>query len=90
MRKIYKYPIFIQTAPTVIAVPKLTYALHVGLDGNGVACIWCSVPMEVNDMTTMQVFVVPTGQCEPEHVEPRPEYVGTIHQGPFIWHIFVL
>lgn len=50
----------------------------------GIACIWVEVdPVLRNEMRV--VWVVGTGIDIP----PGCEYIGTIQQPPFVWHIYI-
>lgn len=50
----------------------------------GRLCLWAVVDPEAA-REDRKVHVIGTGQPVPEDVQ----YVGTVQEGPFVWHVFV-
>jgi hypothetical protein len=83
MKTIHKFPLDITDAQ-ILSVPISPEPLHVGLDPAGDPCIWMLVDT-AQEKYPFTVYMVGTGQPCPYSVK---EYVGSIHQNPFIWHVF--
>lgn len=92
MRVIYKWPLAI-TDYQEITAPIIEQVLTVQMQ-NGVPCLWAVVrepdvpPRSVPVAPRLGVFVVGTGNPIPDEAEDA-NYVGTIQQGPLVWHVFV-
>lgn len=88
MKTIYKYNI----EPCMEAIPIKTYAeakvLSAGIDPNGVPSIWMEVETEAKS-ATYYFYCVGTGwDCGSIFANHKVEFVGTILDMPYIWHIF--
>lgn len=80
---IYKYP-FVITTLQALEVPELFKPLHAGLDSSGTPCIWAEVDAD-GPMKEIAVHVVGTGGYAPFGAQ----YISTLVQGRFVWHIYV-
>ena len=80
--RILKYPVPLALLPTTIDIPQGSVIRHVAMQGE-TPCIWAEVDEE--QQTTERTFrFYGTGH----HVEPGWQWVGTVQQPPFVWHIF--
>lgn len=94
MKIIYKYPI--TSDRCVLTVPYRCHVLSIQYDPNGELCVWILHDIEPDRFKKYEVMVVGTGQ---EIDEPLIEmstyddnsfnYVQTVVQGPFVWHVFL-
>lgn len=80
--RIWKFPL--QPAERQrISTPSEMAFLSLGKDGAGEICIWAAVDTKsANRMT--EIVIVGTGK-------PLPyvgTYLGTVMDGPFVWHVF--
>lgn len=93
---IHKYPIAITDHQAI----ETTYGykvLSVGHDPKGILCLWAMLDPEIppilcglNETTNkriMDVYVVGTGNPFPHHA--GLQFVGTVVEIPFVWHVFV-
>lgn len=91
MRTIHKYPLDISGGTCRVRAPHNAKFLHVGLDPNCEPCIWAEVEISKSDVvvipgyTDHRFYIIGTGHPIPPGIE---KYIGTIHQGPFIWHVY--
>jgi len=87
LHKIYKYPIS-EELPCVVNInlPKGARILHWGRDPGGMPCIWAVVDIDAPPKS-IAVVIVGTGFGLPHE---SAEFIGTIHDGPFMWHGFVV
>lgn len=83
MNTVYKYPIQRGDSQWV-AMPHGAKPLHVGLDPNGILCLWALVE-ESKPMQDRRVYVVGTGHP----INFNAHYVGSVNDGPYVWHVFV-
>lgn len=83
MRTIYKYPLAV-TSKQTIQVPVRSIPRHVGLDPDGVPCLWLQVLAD-NDTTDLVVYIVGTGRPIPTEAT---RFLGTFVQGLFVWHVY--
>ena len=82
MRTIWKFPLRIASVQT-IDIPADYHFLHMGMDGEGVRCLWFMVDPESSKME-LEIIMVGTGQDVP-HVG---DFIGTVMQGGYVWHYF--
>jgi hypothetical protein len=93
MNTIYKYPITMSDDLEIIEMLSPARIRHVGLDPAGVPCVWAEVDTEANNRSIgfgtikRHIHIVGTGQRLPENISAL-QYLGTIHEGPFIWHVY--
>ncbi len=83
MKKIYKYSLP-KHGLNVIRMPKDSAILHVGAQGQ-MLCMWAPVNEDC-ELSFRSFYVVATG----ESVDDDLQYIGTIQEGSFVWHVFEL
>jgi hypothetical protein len=83
MKTVYKYPLVID-AEQEVQMPGKPVLFKVGLDTQGHLCVWALVDPG-HEKKAQRFFVVGTG-----HSVPADAYlwIGTVPQGPFMWHVF--
>lgn len=83
MKTVYKYPLAIRDRQE-IKMPGKPVLLNVGLDPQDDLCVWALVNPE-HENKPMTFFVHGTG-----HPVDSDAYIwlGTVRQGPFMWHVF--
>ena len=83
-RKVYKYPLEgADQCHLSATVPEGAKIIHVGMQG-GVFVIWCVVNPNTIVEDCLYFTVVGTGFDVP----PDGVHVGTMFEGPFVWHLF--
>ncbi len=87
MRVVYKYPLDIASTVTR-KMPEGAEVLHVGMQDEGLM-LWAlaKAPSEhawANETRTFRVYG--TGHPIPDDV--LAQYLGSVKDGPFIWHVF--
>lgn len=83
MRKIWKYELH-GLQSTVFEMPRNARIVHVGMQGD-VICLWALVNENAEkDRRVFRPFG--TGHGIPT-IRGSYEYVGTVFDGPFVWHI---
>lgn len=84
MRAIFKYPIQI-TDYQVIQIPEWSKILHVGLDPNGVPCVWARV-ITTNKLINQEIWIFGTGNPVDDEWK---DHQGTFIQNNFVWHVYM-
>jgi hypothetical protein len=82
-RQVWKFPI--GAAVQGLQMPVAGKPLHVGLDPEGIACVWMEIESEANRVSR-RFHVAGTGW----NIPSPSEYVGSWKEGPFMWHLFDL
>ena len=84
MKTIYKYPFELKDE-SCVEMPDGSRVLHVGVDLQGVMCLWAEVDTEV-PKRNYSVCVRGTG-----HLLKGNEgvFVGTFVERVFVWHVYV-
>lgn len=88
-RTIWKFPLGQPGFANSFPMPKGAEILTVQMQG-GVPCIWAVVnPAELRDFWETVTFqIIGTGwDFDTRH---KRKYVGTVQDGPFVWHVFQL
>ena len=85
MKSIFKYQIS-YSAPTEIQLPMDSKVISADLDPHGDLCIWALVDPE-NTMIPRVFMVVGTGWSMEDEID-NWEFIGTVRQGPYMWHVF--
>lgn len=96
MQTIYKYPIEV-TDIQFVSMPTQSKPIAVDTQGDQL-CIWAAVDTEFTE-AKREIRIVGTGNpinfpCfgRYDHVtyegEPPFYFLGTVKQGPFVWHVF--
>lgn len=83
MRAVWKFPLS-HAAVQDVQMPKGAQILHVGLQGDRI-CIWAGVDPVLHDMQPRRIQVVGTGH---EELPGNVWHLGTVQQGPYVWHVF--
>jgi hypothetical protein len=84
-KTIYKYPLRV-TDDQHIQLPSKAVILSVGLDPVGDLCLWALVDQVAKHFDVRRVVICGTGKpCN----ENRDDYVASVVQGPFVWHVFI-
>lgn len=84
--RIYKYPLRLDSEQTVV-MPQGAHILGVQNQA-GALTMWALVQVEAPDVKR-EICVFGTGHEVPATVRAVAlSYVGTVQQGPFIWHVF--
>ncbi len=85
MKRVFKYQIPVQDAPTRLELPVGATIVDVGVQHAGKICLWAEVPILTSEQTTRRYFaIVGTGHDVPH----RGTHVGTVHNGPYVWHVY--
>jgi len=63
----------------------LVQILSVGLDPQGIPCIWCMVDTD-RPKTSTQFSVFGTGDILPDNI--TMDFIGSITHRGYVWHIF--
>lgn len=82
MKVIYKYPIEITESQFIQAKPGPI--IHVGLDLDGIPCLWIQVWSTTPDISRV-IYVIGTGNPMPSDAK---HHLGSFLQGPFVWHVY--
>lgn len=86
MKAIYKYEL-----KNEVTLPISAQILHYGADPRGVLCLWAVVNTDEEKTKTLEFELVGTGWPLDEMFEQygvSHEFVTTINDGPYMWHIF--
>lgn len=84
MKNIYKYPIEITDAQTIL-MPEDSKVIHVGFDPNDTPCIWTEVDTSM-PLYNRLFFVVGTSHPVPDATNAR--HLGSFVADPFVWHVY--
>lgn len=88
MKTVWKYPIRISDDPTLATISGVdAKPVHVGHDPAGAPCVWIEVEPARGRTEVLAFLVVGTGHPIPGTVA-EPVYVGSLHDGPFVWHVY--
>lgn len=87
MKTIYKYPLEI-TDEQEIEIPLGSRILSVQMQRDQL-CLWAMVNSKVTNKTKIKILVCGTGNPI-EYPPSRMEFLGTIQQQVFVWHVFAL
>lgn len=83
MKTIYKYPLALIDYQ-IVTLKTGAKLIHVGLDPQGVPCLWALVNIQESP-SEWQLWIVGTGNQMPPG---EKNHVGSFTQGPFMWHVF--
>lgn len=84
-KRIWKYPLR-TTDRQQVEMPAGASILHVGVQDN-VICLWALVD-PVQEEFPVMIWIVGTGNPVPDEVLLHSNHLGTVQQGPFMWHCF--
>ncbi|WP_299078016.1 hypothetical protein [uncultured Paraglaciecola sp.] len=85
MKTIYKYTLE-RTDWQEVAIPDDARVLSVMVQG-GEICVWAEVDTE-NELRNWGFWVVGTGNPIPENCTNNGNHIGSVIDGPFVWHIY--
>lgn len=81
MKTIWKYEVGL--GQTTITIPVGSIIVSAGLDpATGGLAVWAEVESD-SPTETLEITVAGTGKKR-----PRGSFVGSVMQGPFMWHIY--
>lgn len=82
-RSIWKFP-FMVSDTVVIEMPVASTVIHVGVQ-HGRLCLWALVWTK-NKVESRTFLVRGTGHpCDELNAS---DHIGTVQDGPFVWHVF--
>ncbi len=84
MKTIWKFPIKI--TDQIIQMPHGGEMVHVGLDPNGIPCVWARVNA-LHSLVERSLYVIGTGEEEPDGDN---RYIGSFVQESYVWHVLPL
>lgn len=84
MATIWKFPLQI-TDKQIVKAPGSFRPLCVMVQG-GQLCLWAVVD-KLDQQTNREVSIVGTGNPVPKELS-QDFYLGSVQQGPFVWHVF--
>lgn len=84
--KIFKYPLEDQITITTIPSPAIFVSL--GLDANGVSCVWFIVDENSNEYYNFYFHKYGTGWIIDRDFYTKANFLGTVVEGPYVWHVF--
>lgn len=82
---IWKYPLE-RVDIQRITLPAPARILSAGLDPSGQLCVWAMVDSSPNQMLCREIRIFGTGHSIDDSL--LPDFVGTVLDGPFMWHVF--
>jgi hypothetical protein len=87
MKQIWKFHLY-PNSNTHRTVPKGFRPLSVGVQGTEL-CVWGVVDPKQRDTETRLFWAVGTGQDIDNNEFIKCDFIGTVQQGPFVWHVFM-
>lgn len=90
MKTVYKYPIQPSAEKIELSIPGGGPVISAALDPNGYPCVWAIADTDEEE-AVVNVYCIGTGWpldwCYEQ--EEVLQFIGTIKEGPYMWHIFV-
>ena len=88
MRSIWKFGLTGSNTPIKEKVIKW---LSAGSDSSGDICVWAIVDPEasVDERIEYDILQIGTGWDFDQNELDNMEFIGTVKEGPYIWHIFI-
>jgi hypothetical protein len=83
---IWKFPLKV-TGYQVVQMPLEYKILSVGVCPNKGVCLWAEVNAHNFENTNVEVVLIGTGHGLADEVVPN--FVGTVIQNPYVWHVYV-
>lgn len=83
MGLIYKYPLRLTDTQNVV-MPRGARILTVQMQ-NAVPTLWAEVDPTDSVGEQRHITIIGTGNG---HTSPHSLYLGTVQDGPFVWHVF--
>jgi len=90
MKTIWKFPIsdnknYRNYVIHIVPMPIGADILHIALDPTGELCLWAKVESD-SSVQNYKIHCIGTGaDCTSS---PYWNYIGTVNEGPFVWHFF--
>lgn len=84
MKTVWKFPLIFGDI-SLIEVPLGAEPLSVGRDPQGNLSLWALVDPHEHRRTQIRLRIAGTGH--PVY-SAEPKFLGTIHDGDFVWHVF--
>lgn len=88
MITIYKYPLSPMADEMKISMPAGAQPLSCGTDPVGIPCIWAMVDTD-SELEDVTVRCIGTGWDVSKLLDNGLQFLGTINDGPFMWHVFM-
>lgn len=85
MRTIWKFTLATRNEAGIFKVPEGAHFFYAGQDPSGELCAWAYVNTAEPEVHR-RIAVVGTGQPFP--FESGADFLGTVVEGPYVWHIF--
>ena len=85
MKTIYKYPLVLSAKQT-ITVPEGAVFRCVGMQGE-FAVLWAEVDTDANQRYR-DIEIFGTGQPIPQDMGVSRQYIGTVFERSFVWHVY--
>jgi len=83
-KRIFKYPLELNESQ-YITIPKDHKILSVQVQRDTI-CVWALIDDDT-ERIVQPIRIVGTGHSIPS-MNPLGEYIGTVQQGGFVWHVF--
>lgn len=92
MRAIWKFPLRGRGFGLVRIHEKIIKWLRVGEDPSGQLCVWAVVDPSAQDENkdNYTIMCVGTGQFMDDDFLSAAEYLDTVNDDPYMWHLFAL
>ena len=88
MRSIWKFRL---TGDSTPIKEKIIKWLSTGYDPSGDICVWAIVDpeAEIDERVEYDILQIGTGWDFNQNELDNMEFIGTVKEGPYIWHIFI-
>ena len=84
MKVVYKYPLELEDKQ-IVQIPSNSKIVHVGLDPNGILCLWAEIDRNENNID-WKIHIVGTGH---ERITNNMVHLGSLLTPPFVWHVYL-
>ena len=85
MKRIWKFPLVRDSGKQDILLPVYSTVIHVGMQDSHLH-IWVEVNQDTSMSRRKYFRVIATGEAFTD--EDKMLYIGTVHDGPYIWHVY--
>ena len=89
MLSIWKYNVEPAAFTQLLMVPEKAEVMSCGTDAEGTPSIWVLVDTDAAPTKPMEYYVVGTGWNLDFMKNRGLMFIGTIKDGPYMWHVFV-
>lgn len=83
---IFKYPV--NPGYNSIEMVQKSELLSVGLDPQGRICIWAKHELKLESGLSEEREILILGTGNPSDLPEEFKFLGTVQDGPFMWHAF--